>query len=485
MSATSKTRTARTHRRTLAIKTYSYKGVNRLGWVLASETFAGGLGFLVLVHQARHLGPASFATFEYASAVLAWMLVLVRGGVDVIVYREAARHPRLIRPLTDLLIGIRLVAAAIGYVLILMIAALVGAERGGAVAIAGLALFVSARVSDVGLRATFRMRELAAAQVVRSLGVAASIYLVIQGPADLLAAAFCLIAAECFGAFVPLWCHSKEHGWPRPRITYRAAIVLSRRGAVTGLTRFTRVTLYGLDILILGSWAASEYGPYAAARRLVFAMIALGLVVPAVLGPAIARAWCEGTGPAKKRIAEALAGLWSLSLPAAVGIAITADRWMPLLFGEAYRGGGPWLALVAARLPWLLTASFAQAALVACRREEWSLRLALGQLLLAVLIFPPALYFTGPWGLGWGSQVVEMAGAVAGWAMLARLGIAPGINATIGRAFKGCLAMVVVCRFTKEESLATVVIAGSLVYGFVWWVTRRRLDPVPREIHTS
>ena len=80
---------------------------------------------------------------------------------------------------------------------------------------------------------------------------------------------------------------------------------------------------------------------------------------------------------------------------------------------------------------------------------------------------------------------MEMAGAAAGWAMLARLGIAPGINATIGRAFKGCLAMVLVCRFTKEESLATVVIAGALVYGFVWWVTRRRLGPVPREIHAS
>lgn len=485
MSRTTGTRTDRTHRRTRFITHSASTSVNRLGWVLASEAFAGGIGFLVLVHQARRLGPQSFATLEYASAVLAWMLVLVRGGVDVIVYREAARHPILVRPLTELLIGIRLVAATIGYALILLIAGLFGADRAGAVAIAGVALFASAWASDVGLRATFRMRELAAAQVVRTLGVATSIYLSIQGPADLFAAAWCLVAAECFGALVPLWCHKREHGWPRPKLRNRASLVLFRRGMVTGLTRFARVTLYGLDLIVLGSWAASEFGPYAAARRLVFALIALGLVVPAVLGPALARAWCEGREPAKKRIGDALTGLWSLSLPAAVGIGMTSDRWMLLIFGEAYRNGGPWLALVAARLPWLLTASFAQTALVACRREKWSLRLALGQLVLAALIFPPALYLAGPWGVGWGSQVVEMAGAIAGWAMLARLGIAPGLNITIGRAFKGCLAMVVVCRFTREESLTTIVIAGAVAYGFVWWISRRRLVLLPLESHAS
>ena len=61
----------------------------------------------MIVYLARRLGPSSFARVEYAAAVAAWLLVVVRGGVDVIVYREAARRPRLIRPLTDLLIGLR------------------------------------------------------------------------------------------------------------------------------------------------------------------------------------------------------------------------------------------------------------------------------------------------------------------------------------------------------------------------------------------
>ncbi len=72
-----------------------------LSWMFASELISGALGFLVMVHLARRLGPSSFARLEYAAAVAAWLLVVVRGGVDVIATREAgsstAIGPRLDR----------------------------------------------------------------------------------------------------------------------------------------------------------------------------------------------------------------------------------------------------------------------------------------------------------------------------------------------------------------------------------------------------
>src|SRR5262249_28066397 len=78
------------------------------------------------------------------------------------------------------------------------------------------------------------------------------------------------------------------------------------------------------DLLALGWWAGAGLGPYAAARRVVFAMAALGLVVPSALGPMIAAAWVSGVPPARAQVRAALARLWSLSLPAAVGLALTA-----------------------------------------------------------------------------------------------------------------------------------------------------------------
>ena len=96
-------------------------------------------------------------------------------------------------------------------------------------------------------------------------------------------------------------------GCPVPRLAAPGvALVLARRGAIAGLIRFGRVSLYGADLLALGWWAGPELGAYAAARRLVFGLVALGLVVPAAVAPADraglgARARQPARGPDRRR----------------------------------------------------------------------------------------------------------------------------------------------------------------------------------------
>ncbi|SIO15192.1 Membrane protein involved in the export of O-antigen and teichoic acid [Singulisphaera sp. GP187] len=396
-----------------------------LRWVLVAELLANFLGFAVMVHLARRLGPASFARLEYAAAVAAWLLVVVRGGVDVIVYREAARRPSLIRPLTDVLIGLRGLAALTGYALVLGLALLAGPERGPVVAIAGLILFPSAWVTDVGLRVSGRFGWIALAQGVRSLAYVGLAVSLVRNPGDLPRAAWCLVFAEVAGTIVPLAWHSCQLGWPRIRFRKKAWIVVAHRGAIAGVTRFGRVSLYGADLLVLGWWASAELGSYAAARRIVFGFVALGLVLPASLAPAIARQWAGGANLARGLIEDSLVRIWVLSLPAVLVLMVMAGRWMPLLFGERYRGGGPWLVLIAARLPWLLTASFIQASLTACRRESWVFDQTVGLVLLALVLVPAAAVLAGPWGVGWALLAIEIIAAVGGLRMLAKLGLSP------------------------------------------------------------
>jgi O-antigen/teichoic acid export membrane protein len=397
-----------------------------MAWVLASELFAGAVGFGVMVHLARRLGPSGFAGVEYASAVAAWLLVIVRGGVDVIAYREAARRPRIVRPLTEVLIGLRCAAAVVGYVMVLGVALLVGSERGSAVAVAGLLLAPSVCVADVGLRAAGRLRAIAVSQGLKVIGYAAVAVLLVRGPGDVIGAAWALVAAEVAGAFVPMLLHTREFGLPRPRFRRRAWIVLTRRGAITGLIRFGRVSLYGADMLALGWWSGAELGTYAAARRLVFGLVALGLVVPASVAPAIARAWASGAPLARALIADSLARLWLLSIPATVVLGLSGGVWMPLVFGERYGHSSPWLAaLVVARLPWLLSASFFQAALVSCRREVLVFDQVLRLCLLALAVVPAAAAWGGPWGVGLAALAIEVLAAIGGHRMLARLGAAP------------------------------------------------------------
>ncbi len=452
------------------------KGSNRrprssadsLAVLVAAELFASVVGFGVMVHLARRLGPSGFADFEYASAVAAWWLVVVRGGFDSIVYREAARRPRLIGPLTDVLIGLRGASAVVGLAAVLALAWSSGPGRGWVVAMAGLILIPSALASDVGLRASGRFGGLALAQAIRAVGLAIGAGWLVMGPGDAVIAAGCVVGAEVASTAVLLLIHGSEHGPVRPRFRRPAWSSLARRGAVAGATRFGRVSLYAADLLILGMLASPGLGPYAAARRLAFALLALGLVVPSAVAPRIARAWASGTTEARDLIGRTFAGLFAAALPATVGLIATADRWMPRLFGEGFREGGPWLALIAARLPFVLASNVQQSALIACRREGWAFRLMVGMVAAGAVLIPPLAAGYGPWGVGVGVLGIEVGGSIVGWIALRRLDVAPPWHHASGRAMAGCAGLALVCGIGRDWPLGAVVVVGALTYGLIF-----------------
>jgi O-antigen/teichoic acid export membrane protein len=432
--------------------------------LFASEILAAALGFGVTLGLAHRLGPLGFADYEFALAVAGWWLVVVRGGFDTIAYREAARRPRLIGPLTDALIGLRATSAVVGLAAVAAFAWASGGERGWVVAMAGLTLIPSALARDVAPRALGRFGVLALAQSVRAVGLALAAACLVGSPRDAWIAAACVAAAEV-GSAATLWGFDrttrKSH---RPRIRLRVWAAVARRGGIAGVSRFARVGLYAADLLALGLLASASLGPYSAARRLAFALLALGLVVPAAVGPKIARAWAEGADEARSLVASTLASLLRFALPATVGLMATADRWMPRLFGPEFQEAGPWLALVAARLPFVLASNVQQAALVACRREKMALRLILGMVGVGALTLPVLAIQAGPWGVGLGMLAVETGGAVAGWFALRSMAIAPPWHHASGPSLVGCGAIGLVCWLGRGWPLATVVGGGAAAY---------------------
>ena len=363
---------------------------NVFSLLFASELFSCAIGFGVMILLVRRLGPGSFADFEYGSAVAAWWLVLVRGGFDTIVYREAARRPRLIGRFTNVLISLRLAAVLVALTAIVALAWSSGLDRGRVVVVAGLVLIPSALASDVGPRASGRFGALALAQVIRALGLALSVGVLVAGSTDAMLAAGCVVVAEIASTIVLLLAHLREHGSIRPGFPDRLGMILVRRGAVAGAIRFARVSLYAADVLVLGSLATSaSLGPYAAGRRVVFALLALGLVVPSAVAPRIARAWLLGEGEARSLIHVSMERVLIVAIPATFGLMLTADRWTTWFFGERFVEGGPWLALIAARLPFVLLSNLQQVTLIACRREVWALRLVLGLVGLALAVMVP------------------------------------------------------------------------------------------------
>ncbi len=146
---------------------------------------------------------------------------------------------------------------------------------------------------------------------------------------------------------------------------------------------------------------------------------------------------------------------------------------MPLLFGGAYRAGAPWLALIAARLPLVLTAGLFQSALMACRREGQALVLTLWLMASTIIVLPAAAYWGGPRGVGWGMFGIELAAVLGGWELLRRLDVAPCWHHVGGRAVLACAGMGAVCEMLHGGSMALIVAGSAAAYGGAWWAIGR------------
>jgi O-antigen/teichoic acid export membrane protein len=219
---------------------------------------------------------------------------------------------------------------------------------------------------------------------------------------------------------VPLlaW-HAARYPLPRPRFRARAWLIIAPRGVVASTTRFLRVGLYSLDIVVLGFLVGSGWGTYAAARRVVFAVVAIGLVIPAAYGPILGKAWAAGVEPFRAVLRRCAALLCLVAIPACVVLAANSREWMRMLFGAEFAAGWLWLCLLAARLPFLLGATLAQTALIARRREAEALRVVAASALLACVLVPSAAVWMGPFGVACSLIVIEVFGGALGWSCLA------------------------------------------------------------------
>ncbi len=447
----------------------------RWGVLLVAELFSATIGFVVLIRSARLLGPEAFAAVEYAAAVAGVVLVAVRGGVESIAHREAARRPRLIAPLSEALILVKVTLAALG---LLVVAGLGFAGGRPSIAMAGGCLLIPAALClDVGPRALGQFGVLAAVQATRAVGMGFVALLLVRGPGNALGAASCAAIAESVAAVAFATLHVRCYGMPRPRIRLRAARCLAARGAVASLCRLGRVFLYAADVLVLGTLAtASDAGAYAAGRRVVFAIVGIAVVVPAALGPVVAAAWKEsGTDATRVLIARSITRLLGPALAVALGLILTAQGWMPTLFGPSYREGSAVLGVIAARLPIVLLSATVGTAMIAVKRERESLRIIGACCALASVVVPIAVLSLGSIGVGAAMIFVELFAAAAGWIALGRIRAAPKFPTIEPRDLVGIAAMVAVVLAVGNRSVVLATGFGGLAYGVVRMLASRPL----------
>jgi O-antigen/teichoic acid export membrane protein len=242
------------------------------------------------------------------------------------------------------------------------------------------------------------------------------------------------------------------------------------------LTRFGRVGLYLAEDLELGLAADPGVGPYAAARKVVFAVVAIGIGLPALLLPALVKERSNGPDSVGSVVAQGLTLLIGLFLPAALGLMLIAPKGLPAIFGAGYDGSGVMPLLVALRMPILLVAVWFQTVAVALGHERQALRVMGIVGAVAVVVLPAVASLWGSVGIAGGILGLEILAALGGWQAVRSCGIRLSSHLALGPVLAGSLAMTLAVLAVRSGPLVATILTGVGVYSGVWWLTLR-LNP--------
>ncbi len=432
-----------------------------------AEVVCRGTSVAVTLALAQRLGEAGYGRVEFAFNVVFWLVLLVRDAFEVIISRELARHPRLVRPLVNHVMAFR------GLLALGMFAGLVtvgglslsSATDRAVLTLYGLLLLTTAMGLDYVYKSTERMGLVALSLCIRTSVYAGGVVFWVSDFSRIVWVPAWLALGEASGIALVWACYSRQYGLPRPVLGMRFLRVFLRRGRSVCLIQIAQTVIGSSDLMVVGllsPWAA--VGRYAAPHRMVTALLTFGLIFQQVTFPTLARSWRQ-TAAAGREALDAMIKVLAIGLvPLAIGGAVLSGPLIEFLLPGKYAGAGVLLALGIWRAPLLTVAYLYQATLIAVNRETLGVRLLLigaagsGPLIAALC-----------WGFGLpgASVAVLVIGSsllLAGYACLAREGRQPAWHHHLGRPLTASAAMVAVCLILVRWHVLAAVAGGALTY---------------------
>ena len=320
-------------------------------WLAADRAFRLGLGFVVSVLVARHLGPAGSGLLQSGLALAALLAALVDLGLEGVLRRELVRSPERSGELMGTAFALRLAvflpAAAVFLVLFSREAPDAGPLLGGL-----LALTVAMPVMltfETWFLARGSIRENVLAQnAAFVLGAAARAALALLGAG--LTAFGATAAAETVMIGAGLWIAARREGvTARPwRFSAGLARSLLRDSAPLLVTTFAITVYRRIDLVMITSLVGeSATGTYAVAVKLA----ETGYVLPMILFnagfPFLTQTHAEDRAQYRKALNRFFHAVTWLGLIFAALLTWAAPQLVSLVYGARFAGAAAPLALYA------------------------------------------------------------------------------------------------------------------------------------------
>ena len=324
------------------------------GWLVAAEGLGRALTFLAIAHLSRALGPGSMGMVELGLGVFGFLALIALGGVEVLAIRRTARTVVGLGRLatTHLLVAWIWTLPALA----IAIAMLSRLDHPTPTAWIAGGVGAAALISPLGLRFAFQGRErmdgIAFGSLAGQATWTAAVLVVVRDPTDVQWIPGLWLAGEIARVSLMLTLFGRRFGPLRPTRARAVRTWLLASGPIS-VGRIARGLVYFVDVLALGLFAPlSVVGLYAVGLRLPLFLVHSTTLANRALFPSFARVLRRSDDAgAAALVATFLPPVISLSLAAAIALAVSGEAFLSTLFGPAYGQAAPWMAVLLFRGP--------------------------------------------------------------------------------------------------------------------------------------
>jgi O-antigen/teichoic acid export membrane protein len=445
-----------------------------LGWLLISQAATWGMSVLLLLVAPRKLGDHAFGQLSFAMVYVSFFELVALFGTGTFLMKEVARDASSMGRYVVNTVVMKLLLAGALISIALGLGMAFGFTRDMLLLITAYCIGMLFNALNNGLAGGLlgmeRMGRPAMWDVARSYvgGVAGIVVLMTGGSLLTYALAFNLACAIPFVANgIHLWPELRKH-WTIDLGIWRAVMV----GGIPFFVWSALLVVYGtIDIPLLEGFSGSEtVGWYALAYRWVSMPVFFAASVATAFFPALSASGVKLTESFSRMANRALQIVVFVATPAAVGIAMTADTFLHLLYGTEFQQAVPLMRILALHIPIVGVDIILGSVVVAAdRQRQWVL---VG---LAAAVFNPLvnlaaipltqnLFDNGAIGAAVVTVVTE-AILLAGAIRLRPEGVLDrATTRSLGKMMLASLAMVPVVLALHPYAIGYQVAAGALTY---------------------
>ena len=336
-----------------AAATAKERAWSNMAWLLADRVLRHGIGLLVLIWMARHLGPADFGVLNYTAAYVALVWSFTDLGLSSIVVRNVVQRPAEAGSIIGSALCLRLFAVAAAWSV--AVVGIDSARPGEALAHTLVMILTTGMLFQVTDTLAWWFEALVESKYVvwaRSVSFLASaalrVGLIVSGASlwTFAAASAAEFALAGIGIAIVFWWRKTAE--LRLRFTWATAQTLLRDSWPLIFSNLAIVIYMRLDQVMLGNMRGdAEVGVYS----VVVLIAEAAYIVPMIVMPSLLPGIVAAREQSEPLFYERLDHLYRLMAFLAYLVALpllAVSVWVvPLLFGPAYASGGPVLAVLA------------------------------------------------------------------------------------------------------------------------------------------